>query len=246
MTKSSEPEEYNRRSFATEGILRGQDPAHLDFQPALHVGMAAPDFAVRDLTGNPVRLSDFRGKQHVLFEFGCITAPAFINDIASLNRLHRQFHEQDVQVLVIYAREAHPGERYRAHTSFEQKSEYARELRELEGIEFPVLVDSLAGDAHRTYGLRPSPVYGVNKDGRIIYKASWLIPEEAEFMLGRLLQWEGWEAKGLRPMRYTYSEMWTALGINPAVHERVFARTGGDAREEVRRAFGYDVVDSAR
>jgi peroxiredoxin len=241
---SSLVEEYNRPGYSPEEARRNLDPSSLDFQPALHVGMAAPEFVVADLEGNPVRLSDFRGKKHVVFEFGCITAPVFINDITSLNRLSAQFQNDDVQFLIIYVREAHAGESYRPHTSFEQKLSHARDLQRLENVQFPVLVDSLAGDTHRAYGVRPSPVYVINKDGLIVYKASWLIPEELELALGHLLQWERWRADGVRPLRNNvYSELWTGLWINPAVHERVFARTGGNARAEVRHAFGFDPVN---
>ena len=145
MAPSATVREYNRTSFTLRAPDSGQDRASRDFQPALHVGMPAPDFAVTDLEGNTVRLSDFRGHKHVLFEFGCITAPVFVSDITTLNRLQARFQDHDVQFLVIYVREAHPGDRYSFHTSFEQKASYARDLQRLEKVHCPVLVDSLEG-----------------------------------------------------------------------------------------------------
>ena len=241
MATSSTAQEYNRTSFTLRSPGSGGDQAGEDFHPALHVGMPAPDFAVTDLEGNTVRLSDFRGHQHVLIEFGCITAPVFVSNVPTLNRLHAQFQDQDVQVVVIYVREAHPGDVYRFHTTFEQKAEHARDLQRLEDVQCPVLVDSLEGQAHHLYGLRPSPVYVVDKDGLLVYKAAWLVPEEAELALSQLVRAEQVQAEGGRT-RNVYSELLTPLVTDYSGHARVFARAGKGAREDVTRAFGRDVA----
>ena len=241
MATSSAVREYNRTSFTQDRPQRGQDPPSQDFHPALHVGMPAPDFAVTDLDGNTVRLSDFRGDKHVLFEFGCITAPVFVGDVPTLNRLHAKFHDDGVQVLVVYAREAHPGERYSFHTSFEQKLSHARDLQRLEKIRCPVLVDSLEGAAHHLYGLRASPVYIVNKDGVLVYKAGWLVPEEAELALSQLMLAEQAQAEGGRT-RNVYSERLTPLVADYSGHARVFARAGKGAREDATRALRRDAA----
>lgn len=236
---------YNRPTYSREEYRHIQDMANLDFQPKLHVGDVAPDFTVLDLEGKPVRLSDYRGKKHVVFEFGCITAPIFINDLTDLNRLHNQFSLKDVQFLVIYIREGHPAENYPAHLNIEQKLQHARDLKRLERIEFPVLVDSIQGDVHHLYGLRPSPAWVISKDGRIVHKSSWLISTELELVLNNLLQSDQWLAEGLRTRR-VYTESWTELWINRAVHQRVLERAGPRARQEVVHAFGLDPVAQER
>lgn len=238
----TDPDEvYNRRSYSRDEYRHIQDLANLDFQPKLHVGDAAPDFVVSDLDGNPVRLSDFLGRKHVVFEFGCITAPIFINDLTDLNRLHANFVAKEVQFLAIYIREGHPAENYPAHTTMEQKLRHARDLKRLENIQFPVLVDTLEGDTHRLYGVRPSPVWVISKEGGIIHKSSWLIADELELVLNNLLQSEQWIAEGLRTRR-VYAETWTELWINRSVHRRVLERAGPRAHQEVVHAFGLDPV----
>lgn len=44
-----------------------------EFKIRLRAGDAAPDFELSTLEGEKVRLSQFRGKKHVLLEFGSIT-----------------------------------------------------------------------------------------------------------------------------------------------------------------------------
>jgi peroxiredoxin len=58
---------YNYDSF-------GQcDAGAPDFRSVARIGSQAPDFCLSDLDGHQLSLSSFRGKQHVLLEFGSIT-----------------------------------------------------------------------------------------------------------------------------------------------------------------------------
>ncbi len=58
---------YNRHSFGQNG----QEPAN--FASVVPVGTQAPDFTLTDLDGQKVSLSDYRGRKHVVLEFGNIT-----------------------------------------------------------------------------------------------------------------------------------------------------------------------------
>lgn len=44
-----------------------------DFWEVVRVGETAPEFSLTDLDGRRVSLSDFKGKKHVVLEFGSIT-----------------------------------------------------------------------------------------------------------------------------------------------------------------------------
>lgn len=44
-----------------------------DFRSVAQVGTKAPNFSLTDLDGNKISLADFRGKKHVLMEFGSVT-----------------------------------------------------------------------------------------------------------------------------------------------------------------------------
>jgi peroxiredoxin len=60
---------YNYESF-TRSESAGKSG---EFKSSLRAGEDAPDFELPTLDGDRVRLSAFRGKKHVLIEFGSIT-----------------------------------------------------------------------------------------------------------------------------------------------------------------------------
>jgi peroxiredoxin len=62
-------EPYNYQSFSRSSAEGKSN----EFKTSLRAGDDALDFALPSLDGEQVRLSDFRGKKHVLLEFGSIT-----------------------------------------------------------------------------------------------------------------------------------------------------------------------------
>ena len=87
-----------------------------------------------------------------------------------------EFSPQGIQFIFMYVREAHPGDRYPHHTSFEQKLSHARDFAAACKVKRPILVDSLDGDLHRRYGGLPNTSFVIGRDGRIIYRADWTDP----------------------------------------------------------------------
>lgn len=72
MTKAeiqSTVDEYNYPAFMrSESAGKSEE-----FKNSVRAGEAAPDFELSTAEGKRVRLSSFRGKKHVLLEFGSIT-----------------------------------------------------------------------------------------------------------------------------------------------------------------------------
>jgi peroxiredoxin len=62
-------EAYNYKSFSRSESAGKSN----EFKNSLRAGDEAPDFELQALEGDRVRLSSFRGKKHVLLEFGSIT-----------------------------------------------------------------------------------------------------------------------------------------------------------------------------
>ena len=85
----------------------------------------------------------------------------------------------------VYTREAHPGEHVGHHTTLDEKLANARLLRDDIGIRRPMLVDDLAGTAHRAYGLLPNMTWVIGRGGRILYKADWTSARTIEAFLQR-------------------------------------------------------------
>src|SRR5438067_2461247 len=112
------------------------------------IGDPAPDFELADLEGNCLRLSDFRG-QPVVLEFGSYTCPIFSDRVTPMEQLARE-HPQ-ASFLVIYVREAHPGEIQGAHRSLAEKRSAAHKLVLEEALTRRALVDSMDGATHRAY-----------------------------------------------------------------------------------------------
>jgi hypothetical protein len=90
-----------------------------------------------------------------------------------MEALAEQVREQSIGSVFLYTHEAHPGEYYPHHTSFEQKMAHARAFRELFSIRRQILVDSLDGAAHRRYGGMPNMAWIFDRGGRPVYKADW-------------------------------------------------------------------------
>jgi hypothetical protein len=88
-------------------------------------------------------------------------------------RVRNDFKDRDVEFFLVYVREAHPGERYPAHETSEQKIQDAKALAELEWIGAKVLVDDLDGTIHRNYGQQPNMLYVIDKEGRVFFRALW-------------------------------------------------------------------------
>ncbi len=60
---------YNYKKFARSETTNMSG----HFKTQLRAGEEAPDFTLPTVEGGRVRLSDLRGKKHVLLEFGSIT-----------------------------------------------------------------------------------------------------------------------------------------------------------------------------
>lgn len=135
-------------------------------------GEKAPDFDVLTLSGYRFHLRDCLNNKPILLIFGSITCPMTVGSRPTLLKLHKEF-SQKLEILFLYVREAHPGERYPHHTSFKQKLKHARDFALQEKFPFNVAVDELDGSVHRAYGALPNSAYLIGRDGHVAFRCLW-------------------------------------------------------------------------
>ena len=226
-------DDYNLPDFRLEPAGYG----NVDFQPALRVGMEARDFELPEVDGGTIRLGDETARSHVVLVFGCITSPVTATHLPEINHMWEYFHWRGVQFLFVYTREIHPGERYPHHTSFEPKMAVAREFKRIEEVRFPVLVDSLDGAVHRTYGPRPNPSFVVSRDGRLVYRSPSVDPSTLREYLTHLLLWDEVKEREL-PAHFVYMEQLRFQIPDAPMHQKVLERAGPKALREQALAHG--------
>lgn len=134
----------------------------------LAIGTAAPDFALPDDAGRGVRLADFRGRQSVVIVFypGDGT-PVCTSQLCELRDSLGALQARGIAVLGInsWSAESH------------------RRFREKQALPFPLLVDA-EGEVQKAYqarlpGMARRTVYGIGRDGRIVFARRGRPPVEA-------------------------------------------------------------------
>ena len=155
---------YNFEHFTPDLLTNGRREKRLG--PRL--GERAPEFTLEDTEGRSWNLANLQGRPVVLI-LGSASCPMTHGSLPGLLDVFHEFGDR-TQWLFLYVREAHPGEHLPAHNNLDKKRENARFFRELEDLEWPVIVDDLAGTTHRMYGLLPNPVFLIDSGGRVAFR----------------------------------------------------------------------------
>jgi hypothetical protein len=106
--------------------------------------------------------------------------------------LQSKYKDKDVEFFVVYSKEPHAEERryfkkYKQHTSYEHKKEYACELVKEFKMKVPVLIDDLDEAVVKAFGRMPNMTFVVDKQGLIAYKADWMEASRISEILDELL-----------------------------------------------------------
>lgn len=107
----------------------------------LRVGNLAPDFELETLTGDVVKLSDYRGKK-VMVNFWATWCPPCRAEIPDMQKF---YEKHDIEILAINLTETEP--------SRGQVNGFVDEF----GMTFPVLLDNDLTVAEDTYKIQPIP-----------------------------------------------------------------------------------------
>lgn len=150
--------------------------------PGPVAGEPAPDFELSGQDGKPVKLSSFRGRWLVI-ETASASCMMYARNVSKIGLLQQKY--PDIEWLVVYVREAHPGSRRPAHQDMAQKLELSRSLQKDYGEARTIVADNLSGDMHRAYGSLPNMVYVLNPEGEVAYRCDWLTVEALDKVLGQ-------------------------------------------------------------
>lgn len=161
-----------------------------------------------------------------------------MGEVSPLNELYRRYRDQGFEFLTIYVREPHPGENYGTHKTWEQKLQAAKDCRQQDGIQNPLIVDDLDGTMHRAYGSMPNMIYIVDKNGKVAYKAMWTDHEEIASVLENLVLADQLQSKGVR-VKPSYTEKINYIPAQYAggLREKVFDRAGPQAWQDYQKVY---------
>ena len=154
----------------------------------------------------------------------------------SLNALGEKYAAKNVGSYFIYTHEAHPGETYPHLTSMTQKTHHAEALREIYGVTRPILLDSLDGACHRTFGSMPNMSWIIDRVGRPFYKADWTDGESIEQALTHFLESAEKRRNKIRMAPFHVERLDFRQNDQEKFYEGL-ARNGPKAVQEFRDAF---------
>jgi len=166
--------DYRYKRFTTSLLLRD-----LRFgKEAAGPGDSFPSFELLTTNGDRLVNDDVFGHKPVLLIFGSMTCPMTASAAPSVQELHDEFGDR-VDFIMLYVREAHPGEHFTQSETMEEKLEYARALQEFYDIQWTVAADNIDGDLHRALDPKPNAAFLMNSEGIILFRSLWAADRDA-------------------------------------------------------------------
>ena len=165
---------YRYKRFTTGLLLRD-----LKFgREAAGPGDSIPSFELVTTDDNHLDNRTVFGGKPVLFIFGSMTCPMTESAAPSVQELYEKFGER-VDFIMLYVREAHPGEHYSQAETMEKKLSHARALKEFYDIQWTVAADNIDGDLHRALDPKPNSAFLISSEGTILFRSLWAADRHA-------------------------------------------------------------------
>ncbi len=165
---------YRYKRFTTSLLMRD-----LRFsKDAAGPGDSFPSFELVTTSGDRLVNHDVFGDKPVLVIFGSMTCPMTASAAPSVQELYDEFGDR-VEFIMLYVREAHPGEQISQAETMEEKVAHAKTLKEFYNINWAVAVDNIDGDLHRALDPKPNSAYLVDSAGTIVFRSLWAADRDA-------------------------------------------------------------------
>ena len=159
---------YRYKRFTTNLLFRD-----LRFRKdAAAPGDAFPQFELLTTDGSILVNENVFGDKPVIFIFGSMTCPMTASAAPSVQELYDEFSDR-VEFIMLYVREAHPGEYFGQSETIEGKLDYAQTLKDFYDIQWTVAADNIDGDLHRALDPKPNSAFLADKDGTILFRSLW-------------------------------------------------------------------------
>ena len=166
--------DYRYRHFTTSLLFRD-----LRFRKgAAKPGDSLPPFQIVTSNGDSLENHDVFGDKPILLIFGSMTCPMTASAMPSLQALYDEFSGK-IDFIMLYVREAHPGEHFTQSETIEEKLENARTLKQFYDIRWTVAVDNIDGDLHRALDPKPNAAFLISNTGEILFRSLWAADRQA-------------------------------------------------------------------
>ena len=161
-----EPDRYDLESFT-----------------GLKIGEKYQDVTLYTLDGEPTRLSQYLSEDNkpLVLELGSMTCPLYANNTSKMQKVVNTYKNK-FNFVVMYVREAHPGNYTKPHSSLFDKVKAARVSKKFHNEDRPILVDDVYGTAHKIYGSLPNTIY-IIQNNKIKFVGTWNVANELEPIL---------------------------------------------------------------
>lgn len=145
-----------------------------------------------------------------------------------------RYADRAVRSVFIYTREAHPAENYRHHTSMDDKRSVAKAFQKHSKVKRQILLDTLEGDAHTTYGQLPNMTWIMGRGGIVLYKSSWTAVDDVENALVGALDYNENRMKNKWIPFYSERAAWSSRDVD--AFNAGLERNGPQAVEDMQRS----------
>lgn len=185
-------------------------PEEYDFtvDEGLQAGDIYKDASLQTLDGETVRLSDYLRDKPLVLETGSMTCPMYAQSVPPMMTLIEKYPGLDH--VMMYVREAHPGELQPQHRTEAEKIAAAKKTKRRYRDGRTILVDDVNGTAHRFYGTMPNSIFVIAPDGTILFRSIWNNADEIDAILGAIARGEPVRSRELKAVPpFSVRAVWT-------------------------------------
>lgn len=137
----------------------------------LEIGTIAPDFILKNLNGDDVQLSQFKGKV-VLIDFWAVFCKPCVIALPKIQEIHEKYNDKELVVLMINVSE--------------DKNKIQKFIEE-NGYTFQVLLGSGNMNVQKNYGVIGIPhTYIIDKQGKVAYSRNGYGPGSEKLLISEI------------------------------------------------------------